>query len=484
MVLQRDMPLPVWGNADPGEQVTVRVGEQRATAVANNEGAWSLVLPAMSAGGPHAMTVAGRGDDTVTIQDILVGDVWICSGQSNMNFRVQNVKHRDAEIAAADHPRLRHFQIANRVSPTPLRDFSGTWTVCRPDTVAAWTAVGYFFGRELHTRLDVPVGLVHTSWGGTPAEAWTAQEVLESMPECAPILERFRTACEKYPEARRKYDAETVPAWQEKVTQAKAAGTQPPRKPQPPMNETDPKSPSGLYNAMIHPLVPFAVRGAIWYQGESNAGRAVQYRTLFPAMIRNWRTVWAQGDFPFYFVQLANFMKPQDDPNRSSSWAELREAQAMTLTLPNTGMACIIDIGEADDIHPRNKQDVGLRLALCALAGTYAHRDLVCSGPTFREMTREGQALRLRFDHGGGGLAVRGDTLTGFAIAGADQRFVRATARIDGDSVLVQAPELAEPVAVRYGWADNPPCNLYNREGLPAVPFRTDRWPEATREAL
>ncbi|UCF14994.1 MAG: hypothetical protein JSW59_16420, partial [Phycisphaerales bacterium] len=355
------------------------------------------------------------------------------------------------------------------------------WSLCSPESVPGFSAVGYFFGRELHKELNVPIGLVHTSWGGTPAEAWTRREVLEAHDQFEPILARQADIIARYPQAYREYE-QKLEEWNKAAEKAKADGEKPPRKPGAPRGPDHPHSPAGLYNGMISPLVPYGIQGAIWYQGESNAGRAYQYRRLFPAMIKNWRKDWRQGNFPFLFVQLANFRATKEEPDESN-WAELREAQSMTLSLPNTGMATIIDIGDANDIHPRNKQDVGKRLALWALAETYK-KNLVYSGPIYESMKVESGKIRLSFDHVGSGLVARGgEALTGFAIAGADRKFVWADARIDGNTVVVGSDDVDKPVAVRYAWADNPVCNLYNKENLPASPFRTDDWPGVTVDA-
>jgi sialate O-acetylesterase len=341
-----------------------------------------------------------------------------------------------------------------------------------------FSAVGYFFGRDLHKELGVPVGLINTSWGGTPAESWTTRPTLEEDPEFVPIVERWNQARENYPEQKKKHE-EALAKWKEEVQKAKAEGKQPPRQPSPPLFERKQYEPASLYNGMIAPLIPYAIKGAIWYQGESNAGRAYQYRSLFSAMIRDWRREWGQGAFPFLFVQLANFMAREPEP-ADSAWAELREAQSVALRLPKAGQAVIIDIGEADNIHPKNKQDVGYRLALNALAIAYG-RDIVYSGPTFKSMELEGDRIRLHFDHIGGGLEAKGGgPLKGFAIAGEDGKFVWADAAIEGDAVVVRSAQVAHPVAVRYAWANNPECNLYNKEGLPASPFRTDTWPGVT----
>ena len=478
MVLQRGKAAHIWGWAEPGEQIMVSASWRTMAwgVTANKEGRWSFEMSPPKTAGPHEMTVSSK--NTITINNILVGEVWVCSGQSNMQWSVGRAANPDQEIAAADYPKVRLFTVKRKVASEPQTDCEGSWTMCSPETVPGFSAVGYFFGRELHKELNVPIGLIHTSWGGTPAESWTRRGALESVPDCAPILERFDEAMTKYPEAKKKYD-ESMIAWKENVKKAKAEGKKLPRRPGAPFGPGNPHSPAGLYNAMIAPLIPYSIGGAIWYQGESNAGRAYQYRKLFPAMITNWRKDWGQGNFPFLFVQLANFMAVTPEPV-DSAWAELREAQLMTLALPNAGMAVIIDIGEARDIHPKNKQDVGKRLVLWALGKTYGKK-LTYSGPIYKSKRTEGNKITLEFEHVGGGLiASEGESLKGFAVAGADRKFVWADAKIEGDTVVISSDEVSEPAAVRYGWANNPVCNLYNKEGLPASPFRTDDWPGVT----
>ena len=498
MVLQRGKAARLWGWAEPGEQIMVSVSWRNMAwgVTADKNGKWSLVMTPPKTAGPYEMTFSGK--NTTTIKNILVGEVWVCSGQSNMQMSVRTSANAEQEIAEADYPNIRLFTVQRKVAEQPQTDCVGSWQLCSPQTIPGFSAVAYFFGRELHQRLDVPVGLIHTSWGGTPAEAWTRRDVLESEADCAPILQRFDEAIANYPEAKKEYD-ENINKWKEAAEKAKSEGKEPPKRPRPPFGPGNPHSPAGLYNAMIAPLIPYGIQGAIWYQGESNAGRAYQYRTLFPAMITNWRTDWSQGDFPFLFVQLANFMAVSPEPV-DSAWAELREAQLMTLALRNMGMAVIIDIGEANNIHPKNKQDVGKRLALWALAKTYGKK-LVYSGPIYKLMKIEKHdilrhaiargekiekrdtecVIRLFFDHVGNGLVARGgEPLKGFAVAGADRKFVWADAKIDGNTVVVSSDEVSKPAAVRYGWANNPVCNLYNKEGLPASPFRTDEWPGIT----
>jgi len=478
MVLQRNKKVSIWGWAEPGEEVMVSVSwhRMRWAVTAGDNGKWMFAMNSPKTGGPYEMTFSGK--NTITLKNIMVGEVWVGSGQSNMQMSVKSSANAEQEIAAADYPDIRLFTVERKVAEQPQSDCVGNWTLCSPQTVPGFSATAYYFGRELHKELDVPIGLIHTSWGGTPAEAWTRRGVLKEESEAAPILERYEDAVAKYPQAMEEYE-QKVEEWKRAVEKAKAEGGKIPRRPGAPFGPGHPHSPAGLYNAMIAPLIPYGIGGAIWYQGESNASRAYQYRKLFGCMIQNWRKDWGQGKFPFLFVQLANFMAVKAEP-ADSAWAELREAQLMTLALPNTGMAVIIDIGEADDIHPKNKQDVGKRLALWALARSYG-KELVYSGPIYKSMEIDGEKIILHFDHVGGGLVAGPDEpLKGFAIAGADRKFVWADAKIDGDSVVVSSDEVSTPVAVRYAWADNPVCNLYNKEGLPASPFRTDDWPGIT----
>ena len=374
MVLQAGDRVRLWGWADPNEEIEVRVSwrDFKWCIQADEAGKWQFYVNAPDVGGPYEMTLKGK--NTVTIKNILAGQVWVCSGQSNMQMAVRQSANGEKEIAAAKYPKIRLFSVERRVAETPQEDCKGKWVECSPETVGDFSAVGYFFGRELHKELDQPIGLIHTSWGGTPAEAWTSMPMLEENPNFEPILTRYKQAMADYPQALVKYQGRYRRSGTKRPPRPKPKASRPPATaPTPPSGPDHPHSPAGLYNAMIAPLIPYTIRGAIWYQGESNAGRAYQYRELFPTMIKSWRNNWGQGDFPFLFVQLANFMEVKDEPG-DSAWAELREAQTMTLAMPNTGMAVIIDIGEAKDIHPKNKQDVGKRLALWALANTYGKR--------------------------------------------------------------------------------------------------------------
>jgi len=481
MVLQQGRKIPIWGWAEANEEVMVGVSwhSMQWGVRAGKDGKWQFEMNAPKAGGPYEMTL--RGANTITIKNIMVGEVWVCSGQSNMQMSVRSSNNAEEETAAADFPNIRLFTVEREVAQEAKSDCVGSWTLCSPETVPDFSAVAYYFGRELHKELSIPIGLIHTSWGGTPAEAWTRRGELEKEPDFAPILKRSADAIARYPQAKADYEKE-LEQWKEAAKKAKEEGKPVPKKPRGPSAPLNSHTPASLYNAMIAPLIPYGIQGAIWYQGESNAGRAYQYRKLFPAMIKSWRSNWGQDDFPFLFVQLANFMAVKDDP-AESAWAELREAQSMTLALANTGMAVIIDIGEAKNIHPKNKQDVGRRLATWALGTTYG-RKTVYSGPIYKSMKVDGNRITLSFDHVGGGLVAKGEgPLKGFAVAGADEKFFWADAKIDGDTIIVGSDEVSEPVAVRYAWADNPVCNLYNKEGLPASPFRSDDWPGVTVDA-
>jgi len=479
MVLQEGIALPVWGTAIPGESVRVEIANRSAYAKADGNGKWQVALPKMGYGGPHALRVTADSGSK-EFNDVLVGEVWVASGQSNMQWSLKLARDPEKEIAAANYPNLRLLYVERKPADSPQADCKAEWTATTPQTATEFSAVAYFFGRELHQRQGVPVGLIHTSWGGTAAEAWMSREALEAEPKFAPILTRWDGIVQNYPAAAAQH-AKDVAAWEQERDRAKAEGRAEPARPRGPVGPNDPNRPANLYNGMIAPLLPYAIKGAIWYQGESNAGRAYQYRSLFPAMIENWRADWGQGDFPFLFVQLANYMERKPEPT-DSAWAELREAQTMTLSLPNTGMAVSIDIGEAKDIHPKNKQEVGRRLWYAAERVAYGNRGAEETGPLFSSVTYSGGAARVTFDNARRGLmTLNGAPVKGFAIAGPDYKFVWADAQITGDAeVTVSSPAVPNPVAVRYGWADNPECTLYSGAGLPASPFRTDDRPGVT----
>ncbi|MHC4179335.1 MAG: sialate O-acetylesterase, partial [Planctomycetota bacterium] len=471
---------PVWGWAEPAEKVSVSLAGQTKTATADETGKWMVKLEAIQAGGPHVLSV--EGNNAVEIADVMVGEVWLCSGQSNMAWTVERSANRDTEIAEAKYPGIRMMTVARVPAETPQDNCQGEWRVCSPETVAGFSATAYFFGRKLHRDLDVPVGLINSSWGGTPVQSWTSLEDQRALPELKPLLDGWDERVAAYdPQAAKETFEKQLAEWKQKAEEAKAAGKKPPRRPR---LAADPRlsshRPANLYNGMIAPLAPYALRGAIWYQGESNSGSpdAGLYGLQLTAMIKNWRQLWQQGEFPFLWVQLPNFRAPQQQPVETSGWVIVQNEMLKTLSVPNTGMAVTIDVGEAGDIHPKNKQDVGRRLALWALGTTYG-RDIVYCGPLYKSMRKRDSRIVIQFDHVGGGLVAKdSDELKGFAIAGEDKKFVWARARIRKDRVVVSSRDVESPVAVRYAWAANPSCNLYNQAGLPASPFRTDDWEE------
>jgi len=625
MVLQQGREVTIWGWADPQEKITIDCNwRQRGWVTSgDNAGKWTIKIDPPEVGGPYKMTISGK--NLIEINNILGGEVWLCSGQSNMEWPVAAAANAEREIKESNYPQIRLFTVARKAAAESQADCTGSWSVCGEQTVADFSAVGYFFGRELHEQLKVPIGLINSSWGGTPAEAWTNESWLMKLADFRPKIEQLKYNHEHLTEVQEEYQKQ-MDQWRQKLTElddglrggglgwaapeyddtgwsvitlpgvyadvglgdfdgavwfrkevsvpqdwvgkelmmelgaiddmditwfngikvggyekpgywqmprkyqvpASAVKTgkniivvrvmdtggvggftgkpgqliltsgggenesiglagawrykvgldmknQPPQ-PLPPMLMTNnPNAPGSLYNGMIAPLVPYGIAGVIWYQGESNAARAYQYRELFPTMICCWRQVWGRGDFPFYFVQIAPFR--YGEPLIA---AELREAQLMTLSLPNTGMAVTMDIGDPADIHPKNKQEVGRRLALWALAQTYRREGLVYSGPLYKEMKVEGDKIILSFTHTGGGLVARGGPLSHFVIAGEDKKFYPASATIEGETVVVHSDEVAKPAAVRYGWDNEAMPNLFNKEGLPALSFRTDDWPGVT----
>ncbi len=623
MVLQQKDNVPLWGtaNADKEVKISTSWNTKSYTARSDNNGKWKISVSTPSYGGPYSITF--DDGEVLTLSNILIGEVWICSGQSNMEMPLEGwgkIMNYKQEIAAANYPEIHLLQVQKNTSTTPLLDIKADgngWQECSPNTIAGFSSVAYFFARNLYESKHIPIGVIHTSWGGTIAEAWTSGPSLKKMPEFAATVERMENDkdYEKNQEANYQKGIQswnqalavkdpgfkagkamwaepgldaaswktmnlptvwekagladfdglvwfrkkvTIPSgWEGKaltlslgpvddndvtyfngVEIGKTEGWDRPRTyivpaglvkkgdnyiavrvfdgsggggiygepeslflkdpagekislagnwnyrvalkigeipPLPVLASSGPNRPTVLYNAMINPLIPYAIKGAIWYQGESNADRAYQYRELFPLMISDWRKNWNRGNFPFYFVQLANYMKPDENPSESA-WAELREAQTMTLSLPNTGIAVAIDIGEEKDIHPKNKQEVGRRLALIALANVYGEA-VAWSGPLYKSSKTEGDKIRLSFTHTDKGLIAKGgNEVKGFAIAGADRKFYWAQAVIDGNEVVVSSPQVTNPVAVRYAWGNNPACNLYNGAELPASPFRTDKW--------
>lgn len=486
MVLQQGTQVNIWGTSDAGEHVTVVLQDHRANGIADSTGHWQLKLGPLSPGGPYTLTVSGK--NTLVLHDVLVGEVWVCSGQSNMQMPVGpssggwslGVLNYQDEIARADYPTLRMITVQHAVADKPQTDVQGSWVPAHGQAVSDFSATAYFFGRDLQKVLNVPIGLIHSSWGGTTAEAWTSRETLESDTDFKSILDDGTKLLSTYPKTFQDYELELA-QWQRESNKEEADGTVVPPPPSPPKDpRSDPARPSGLFNGTVMPLTPFTIRGVIWYQGESNSDRPFQYRKLFPVMIRDWRRAWGEGDFPFLYVQLANW----GVHTLKSRWPDLREAQSMALSLPKTGMAVTIDIGDGSNIHPQNKQEVGHRLALAAQGIAYG-RDVIFSGPIYESIAVEGRAIRLHFQHADGGLKAKSPSIisvSGFEIAGTDRKFVGADARIDGDTVVVSSDDVSLPVAVRYAWGMNPQPSIYNGAGLPASPFRTDRWDDLPPE--
>ena len=479
MVLQRDMPVPIWGWATAEEKIALTLTKQdeaeaihSETVTADAKGNWRAVLPATPVGGPYTLNVAGS--NTVELTNILFGEVWVCSGQSNMQWPVNASNNRDEEIAAANYPNVRLFQIPNTSSGLPAVDVNAEWRPTVPNTVRHFSAVAYYFGRHLHKELDVPIGLINTSWGGSRIEPWTPPIGFDTVPALSSIAEEIKDIKNEY-RTQLSDKLQQVEDWiaeSRRVLESDDVILLAPENIHPAIPH---QQPTAIYNKMIYPIVPFAIRGALWYQGESNMREGMMYHEKMKALINGWREVWDQGDFPFYFVQLAPWGGyDRDDPTHLP---KIWEAQTATLALPNTGMVVTTDIGNVQNIHPGNKQDVGLRLAFWALAKTYGKDDLVCSGPLYKSMEIEGSTIRISFDHVGSGLVSRdGEALTWFQIAGEDKQFVDATAVVDGRTVVVSSDSVESPVAVRLGWHQTAEPNLMNKEGLPVSPFRTDSW--------
>jgi sialate O-acetylesterase len=530
MVLQRDIQIPVWGWADAGEEVTVTFGDQRAKTITDNDGRWKVYLARVGANSTsQTLTVTGR--NAITFTDVLVGDVWLCSGQSNMGVYLSECDNAGSELPKANDPLLRILTVEERTSIKPELDvklWNGKpWRLCTPETAYKFSGVAYFFGRELRKHLGIPIGLISSVHGGSQAQLWTSVEAIGKNIDAEPefkvwrakreaVLGNYSQKLAAYLPAKEKYDVESTrywnevenasefvarkKVWEDECKAAREQGKIPPRRPEPSQpRPTAPESPDGgpynnfmvgnLYNAMIAPLIPYAIKGVIWYQGESNCDNSKRYRVVFPIMIADWRQKWGQGNFPFLFVQLPNIgplaTEPVQDQDR---WPGIREAQTKALLLPNTGMATIIDVGDPDDVHGKDKMDVGVRLSLIARHLVYGE-DIVHTGPTYASMKVEGKQVLITFGNTGSGLVIGSppwtpsgnlppiaSELKGFAIAGSDQKWIWAKARINGDQVIVSSDHVPHPVAVRYGWADNPPCNLYNKAKLPAAPFRTGDW--------
>ncbi len=478
MVLQRDQQVPVWGWAEPGAEVTVSFAEQKVSATAGQDGKFLVRLKKMDASKTFRGLKVSSGDELLTVENILVGEVWLCSGQSNMEWPVSKSLNFDKEKADANYPLIRMFLTKKEVASEPQSDCSGTWTVCTPENVGKFSATAYFFGRELRNELEVPIGLIRSCWGGTRIEAWSPMESLSKFPEVMSYKSEEDLKAEQFSEvAEEKRYAAAVKAREA----AKANGKKVPRRTRKRKNpHQSPNYPANLYNAMINPFIPYGIQGSIWYQGEANAGsveQAILYRDLLENMVNEWREDWG-SEFPFYAVQLVNFKSAQRNPVENSGWVFSRESfLKFHKEVPNVGIAVGIDVGDGGNIHPRNKQAIGYRLAQQALAKTYG-KNVVPGGPIYTSMEKNGNTIVVKFDDIGSGLVEQGgEPLKRFAIAGADKRFVLAQAVIVDNTVIVSSTEVADPVAVRYAWANNPEgCNLFNKEGFPASPFRTDDW--------
>jgi sialate O-acetylesterase len=478
-VVQRDVPLPVWGTADPGEKIEVSFGGQKLATTADSDGLWQVTFrpfPANTRG-----TMSFTATNTVEAKEVVAGDVWFCSGQSNMELIVSRVKDAESEIASAAWQDVRHFGVPLKPSAEPSSDsvLKGVkWQPASPETVANFTAAGYFFAREIHQRMNVPVGIINASWGGTPIHPWIPLSTLQADPGYPKMLEKKQAEIAAWPEKKIKLD-QAVRDWEQAVETAKAEGKALPVRPwKPGPPDSGQYMPGQLDNGMVHPLTRFPIRGILWYQGESNANNgaagAAEYTRLQTLLIQGWRKAWGLGDLPFYFVQLPNMEKPDDATG--ISWAYFRAGQENTLKVPGTAMAVTIDIGDPNDVHPMNKQDVGHRLARLALAHTYGQADSITDVPRFVSARIKGKAIHLKFSETRSGLILKsGLESSGFEIAAADRVFKPAIAELDGSTVVVRGPDdMTKPLFVRYAWKNNPTVALVTRDGLPIAPFRTD----------
>lgn len=491
MVLQRDVAVPVWGTAAPGEEVSVELAGQKKTVKAGADGKWMVKLDAMPASAePRTMVVSSQGTDRkLQMANILVGDVWLCSGQSNMEMSLGGCNAPE-DISSANFPQIRQIRLEKRTAASPQSEVpSSGWQVCTPQTAGGFTAVGFYFARRIHKDINIPIGLLNDNWGGTKIEPWIPKCGFELVPELAKIL----------PDLDKRYDdykkhltgsLDGLEKWIPEARKALANNTDLPAAPGMPNNPLlESHNPMAICHAMIWPVVPYGLKGALWYQGESNGGEGDEYFMKMQALIGGWRKIWGQGDFPFYFVQLASWQQPSSSPQGGDGWARVRMAQTKSLSIANSGQALAIDVGDAADIHPKNKFDVGERLAQWALNRDYNKKDVVPSGPIFKSMAVEGDKIRVAFDYVGAGLMVgkkdgrapaveaAGGKLKRFAIAGEDKKWFWADAVIEKDSVVVSCKDVPKPVAVRYAYSMNPEgANLYNKNGLPASPFCSDSW--------
>lgn len=481
MVIQQKTDVSVWGWADPGEKVTVKGSWQQSgnAVVADEKGHWLVKLKSPKAGGPYTISIEGK--NKIVLQGVLCGEVWLASGQSNMAFPLKNAENASIEISNARYPEIRLFHVLRTSAEEPQSDCVGDWNLCLPENVAKWSASAYFFAREVHQKLDVPIGIICSNYGGSLCEAWMQKEAIDNDPVLSPVMNDMWNMWEEEYQLVDEGLKEQYEAWK-KYDENPDLSAQKLVKPEIPlamyMVVKKHKQPAALYNAMIAPVIPYTIKGVLWYQGESNVFRPILYRTLFPALIRNWRDLWKLGDFPFYYVQIAPYNYDHDIYYEANNLKAslLREAQTMAMSVPNTGMVVTSDVGNIEDIHPIKKQEVGHRLALWALAKMYGFDSLECSGPVYKSHEVEGDTIRIYFDHMGSGLVCKGDQLTHFELAGTDRVYYKADAIIDGSTVLVHSKNVKKPVAVRFGWNITAQPNFFNAEGLPAVPFRTDQW--------
>jgi sialate O-acetylesterase len=479
MVVQDGLPVKVWGWASPGESIEIKFSGQKLGLRANNVGQWNAEFKPAEGKGPHQMVFTGR--NRLTIRDILVGEVWICSGQSNMEWPMTRTQNSAQEIAGAELPGVRLFNVPRQASGKPQENCQGAWLPCNPQSAKTFSAVAYFFGRNLHIETGKPIGLILSAWGGSPIEGWTSMAALERVKDARPILDKGESHVNAFITNKKSYLAR-LGDWETARNKAVKAGEKAPIKPRTPSDPTrKPNYPGSLFNGMINPIIPFSIRGAIWYQGESNVFRAHQYRSLFPAHIKDWRDRWGQGDFPFLFVQIAPFRYSR---YHREMCPELWEAQLMTLrNVPNTGMVVTTDIGDVRNIHPSNKQEVGRRLALWALNGTYGRKEVLSSGPIYKDYRVDKNRVLLEFDYTGGGIvSLDNEPLSSFTAAGDDHVFHPAKAEIlaGGKTIAVSSRLVRKPVSVRFAWSHDALHNLGNIAGLPASPFRTDTWPGKT----
>lgn len=469
-VLQQGKPIPVWGWSEPRKSITVHFGSQEKQAKADAEGKWMVRLDPLAGSAEGAAMRVSDGSSERVIRDIVVGEVWLCSGQSNMELPVSKCLDAENEVASANFPMIREFRVPRNASQQAQNQVAAEWRPASPQTVKDFTAVGYFFAREIHAQLKVPVGLINASWGGSPIEPWIAPQDYTSEPPFSVISSRWKQIIGDYPKAQKQYEEETD-RWKRGQAEAQAAGrTYTGRKPRRPLGPGQRNTPSALYNGMIHPFVPCGLAGFLWYQGEANAVTYYDYSALFRALITGWRRDFQQGNLPFLFVQLANFNRGEDEAG--PVWAYLREAQATVLDLPATGMVVTCDIGTPNNIHPPNKQEVGRRLARIALEDVYHRSPGPSRSPAFASATREGGALRIKLSETHGAMKLQGDMVKGFEIAGPDKIYYPAQVTLDGETLVVSASQVSDPAWVRFGWKNSPEITLFNKAGLPLAPFR------------